>query len=396
MAIRIVKRSSWASGSGYVPSYSIGFCVAITMNGRPSPCVPPSIVTWFSCIDSSSAACVFGEARLISSTSSRLVKTGPGRNSNSFDFWLKTFTPVTSLGSRSGVNWSRENEQSSERESAFASIVFPTPGKSSMIKCPSLTRQRTPMRRVSSGACTTRARFSVTARRTAEADVAATRSLPASIVFLQEALDLVEHSCRDLLLRRAADGALAGGTHQHDLVLGRVEADVVSGHVVVDDQVHPFVTALRPRSFQAVPPGLRREAYEQLSVPTGPAQLGEHVTGRLERHRPALTVLRPLVLAGLGRPVVGHGRGHHDQVRVRPPEHLACDVLRGGRRDELDSVGRRHAQVRADEGDGSAATLSLFGERDSHPPRRAVADVAHGIERLARAAGGDHHVLARQ
>ena len=33
---RIVKRSSCASGRGYVPSYSIGFWVASTMNGRPS------------------------------------------------------------------------------------------------------------------------------------------------------------------------------------------------------------------------------------------------------------------------------------------------------------------------------------------------------------------------
>ena len=41
------------------------------------------------------------------------------------------------------MNWRRENEQSSERASAFASIVFPTPGKSSMIRCPSLTRQST-------------------------------------------------------------------------------------------------------------------------------------------------------------------------------------------------------------------------------------------------------------
>ena len=28
-----MKRSIWASGSGYVPSDSIGFCVAITRNG---------------------------------------------------------------------------------------------------------------------------------------------------------------------------------------------------------------------------------------------------------------------------------------------------------------------------------------------------------------------------
>ena len=46
-------------------------------------CVTPSIVTCRSCIASSSAACVFGGARLISSPSRRLAKTGPGRNSKS-------------------------------------------------------------------------------------------------------------------------------------------------------------------------------------------------------------------------------------------------------------------------------------------------------------------------
>src|SRR5919197_587940 len=71
--MRIVKRSSCASGSGYVPSYSIGFCVAITMNGRPSSYDTPSIVTCCSCMHSSSAACVFGDARLISSTSRRFA-----------------------------------------------------------------------------------------------------------------------------------------------------------------------------------------------------------------------------------------------------------------------------------------------------------------------------------
>ena len=76
--IRSRKRSSCASGSGYVPSYSIGFCVAITRNGGSSGCVTPSIVTWRSCIASRSAACVFGGARLISSARRRLVKIGPG------------------------------------------------------------------------------------------------------------------------------------------------------------------------------------------------------------------------------------------------------------------------------------------------------------------------------
>ena len=134
------------------------------MNGRASSYEWPSTVTWSSCMHSSSAACVFGEALLISSTSSRFVKTGPGRNSNSFDRWLKTLTPVTSEGSRSGVNCRREKEQSIERASAFASVVFPTPGRSSMIRWPSASRQRTVSCKVSSGAWTTPPRFATIRR----------------------------------------------------------------------------------------------------------------------------------------------------------------------------------------------------------------------------------------
>ena len=78
-----MKRSSWASGNGNVPSYSIGFWVAITMNGRARRWVDPSMVTCTSCMHSSNADWVFGLARLISSTSTRFANTGPGRNSNS-------------------------------------------------------------------------------------------------------------------------------------------------------------------------------------------------------------------------------------------------------------------------------------------------------------------------
>src|SRR6266480_45824 len=110
---------------------------------------------------SSSADCVFGDARLISSTSRRFANTGPGLNSNSFARWSKTFTPVTSDGSRSGVNWRRENDAFRDRASAFASIVFPTPGKSSRIRWPSLTRLRTQRSSVSGGAWITRRRFAL-------------------------------------------------------------------------------------------------------------------------------------------------------------------------------------------------------------------------------------------
>jgi hypothetical protein len=36
MEIRAMNRSRWASGNGYVPSISMGFCVATTMNGDAS------------------------------------------------------------------------------------------------------------------------------------------------------------------------------------------------------------------------------------------------------------------------------------------------------------------------------------------------------------------------
>src|SRR2546428_4612111 len=57
--------------------------------------------------------------------------TGPGRISKAFVRWLKIDTPVTSDGSRSGVNWIRRNEHPSDRESGLARTVLPVPGTSS-------------------------------------------------------------------------------------------------------------------------------------------------------------------------------------------------------------------------------------------------------------------------
>ena len=84
-----MNRSSCASGSGYVPSSSIGFCVAKTWKGSSSLYVLPCTVTRCSCIASSSADCVFGGVRLISSASTMLAKIGPGVN---------TMLPATGLG----------------------------------------------------------------------------------------------------------------------------------------------------------------------------------------------------------------------------------------------------------------------------------------------------------
>src|SRR5438874_6205726 len=182
---------------------------------------------------SSSADCVFGDARLISSTSSRFANTGPGRNSNSFDRWLKTFTPVTSDGRRSGVNCMREKETSSERASALASIVFPTPGKSSRIRWPSPTRQSTQSCSVSSGACRTRARLSTKARIDSAASAVSTRWLPGSLT--QQLLRRVDDRSCDAVLRRLLHVPLGVGGNEHHLVVLRVEADVFAADVVEDD-----------------------------------------------------------------------------------------------------------------------------------------------------------------
>src|SRR2546428_1100913 len=87
-------------------------------------------------MDSSRADWVLGVARLISSARTICVMTGPGRNSNALVRWLKMETPVTSDGSRSGVNWMRRNEQPSERARALARTVLPVPGTSSTRMCP--------------------------------------------------------------------------------------------------------------------------------------------------------------------------------------------------------------------------------------------------------------------
>src|SRR5215211_4409477 len=366
------------------------------MNGRGSGWVTPSIVTWSSCIDSSSAAWVFGEARLISSTSSRFVKTGPGRNSNSFDLWLKTFTPVTSDGSRSGVNCRRENELSTERESAFASIVFPTPGKSSMIRCPSLTRQRTQRRSVSSGARTTRARLSTMVRRISAEEATETGSLPARSIALQQPLDLVEDLAGDLVLRSPRHLALAFLRQQHDLVVYRVESDVVTRHVVVDDEVDGLVAELVTGALEAVLARLRRETHEQSAVRPTLAEDREHVQRRLQRDRPRRAVLRPLAGVPLGRAVVGDGRRHHDEVGVGTGQHLAREVVGGGRRHELHAVRRRDGEICAHQRDLGPTSLGLGREGHAHPARGAVAEEAHGVERLARAACSDDDALSRE
>ncbi len=117
----------------------------------------PSTVTCRSSMDSSRADWVFGGVRLISSPRTMLAKIGPGRNSKLAFVTSNTFTPVTSEGSRSEVNWIRRWWHDTEAESALPRLVLPTPGTSSTSRWPPATRHVTASRMASSLPWTTRA-----------------------------------------------------------------------------------------------------------------------------------------------------------------------------------------------------------------------------------------------
>src|SRR5262249_28476561 len=216
-----------------------------------------------------------------------------------------------------GANCIRENATSSERASAFASIVFPTPGKSSRIMCPSLIRQRTQRRSVSSGACTTRARLS-TSRRTVSAAAVLASACSGSLT--QQLLGGIYDRRGNSVFRRLPDASFARGRDQHDLVLVGVEADVVPGHVVVDDEIDPFAAQFLARAREALRPGLGGEADEHLTVAPALAERLQHIGRRLELEPPRAVVLRPLVGDLVGRAVVGDGGGHQDEIGVAARE----------------------------------------------------------------------------
>src|SRR5439155_17643844 len=372
MAIRIGNRSTCASGNGYVPSYSIGFCVAITMTGRASWFVTPSVVTCCSCMHSSRAACVFGDARLISSTSNRFANTGPGRNSNSFDRWLKTFTPVTSDGNRSGVNCIREKDTSSERASALASIVFPTPGKSSRMRWPSPTRQRTHRLSVSSGACTTRPRLSTIERIVSAAGTLSTLWL--SGLLTQQLLGCIYDRRRDLVLRSLGDPTLFRGTDEDDFVVAGVEADVAPRDVVVDHEVDVLLHQFLARAREAAVSAVGREADQHLAVRSLLPERAQDVGSWLEGHLPRLLVLRALAGCGFCGPVVGDGCRHQDDVCVTPGQRFVEHGRGRGGVHDLDATRWRDCEIRGEQRDLGSSSACFLGKGYAHPAGGAVTE----------------------
>src|ERR1019366_8841129 len=118
----------------------MGFCVASTKNGLGSVYMLPRTVQAFSCMASSSALCVLGGVRLISSARRMLPKIGPctkvqvrrpvaGSSS-------MMSVPVISLGIRSGVNWMRLKTRPSVCAMVRTSKVLAVPGRPVMRQWP--------------------------------------------------------------------------------------------------------------------------------------------------------------------------------------------------------------------------------------------------------------------
>src|SRR4051812_42464110 len=89
---------------------------------------------------SSSADCVLGGVRLISSASTMWLKTGPGtktrcRRPVAGSSWMMS-VPVMSDGIRSGVNWMRENLRSSTWARVWMIRVLARPGTPVMMLLP--------------------------------------------------------------------------------------------------------------------------------------------------------------------------------------------------------------------------------------------------------------------
>ena len=296
------------------------------------------------------------------------------------------------------MNWSREKARSSERASDFASMVFPTPGKSSMITWPSASRQRTQSRacRAARGRRARGSRRRARATSAADAATARIRATRLPSCAPRAAAPPRRGSPRrsrsfgafaTLALARRAMTSTTSLSGASKPMSGRAD-------VVVDDEVDVLV--VEHLLACALETGLARlgpEADEHLPVALRCSPSArEDVGRRLELDRPRLAVLRRACRRRLGRPVVGDGGGHQDDVGVRArPSASRSRSAAVGVSTTSTPAGAGTARFAASSVTSAPRARRLRGERDAHAARRAVAEEADGVERLARAACADEH-----
>ena len=193
-------------------------------------------------------------------------------------------------------------------------------------------------------------------------------------------------------------GRSPAGGHDRDLVLGRVEADARRARCrSPPPRRGACARACRGRAPRRPRRARRRSPTSVWPGRRAPASAASTSVGRLELEREAVAAgLRDLVVRGRGRAEVGHGRGHQQHVgggELRARRGL--ELARRSRPSTHAHAGRRWSATLAATSVTSAPRRGcLGGQREAHAPRRAVADVAHRVDRLARAAGGHEHAQA--
>ena len=207
-------------------------------------------------------------------------------------------------------------------------------------------------------------------------------------------LDGVEDRLGDAAACSRAGRALAGGGEDRDLVGVDVEADVRARDVVDDDRVEALAGELRAAALDAPLAVLGGEADQRLpsrrraARPASTSAVGSSSSCR--RSRPGLLDLAraPARPGGSRRPP------RPSAARRRPgtPRSQACcssaAVPTSRQRDPGGAVSATLAAISVTSAPRARAAC---GEREAHAPRGAVAEEAHAVDRLARAAGGDEH-----
>ena len=152
----------------------------------------------------------------------------------------------------------------------------------------------------------------------------------------------------------------------------------------------PLLSSL-PRAWAAAFAVLGREADQDLPGAARRRERSQHVGRGLQRQRQLVAAcLLDLGVLRLHRAEVRDRGGHQQHVGVGELGLGGGVQLRGGLHDHHPHARRRlQGHVGGDQRDLGAAAGGLRGQRHAHPPGRAVAHVAHRVDRLARAARRD-------
>src|SRR3954452_2205651 len=103
----------------------------------------------------------------------------------------------------------------------------------------------------------------------------------------KQALDFIQNRGGDLTLARLGNAAITVRGDEDDLVVGGVEADVLSGDVVVDDQVGVLVLEHPALPLEPLFAVLGAERDDELAGTLSVPQRQRDIGRRLELERPA-------------------------------------------------------------------------------------------------------------